>query len=743
MRFFIFLLMGLFSVTAQAQPLPAWVHEYHLNNGADDRLYDVFHTMDDGWACGGGTATAQNRADFWLLKVSHGGEEEFSRSYTNNDGAAVSETVYSLIQTDDGGYLLGGEGHSQSSDMMVVLTDADGEQIWLRFYGGERLERCLAVIELKDGNFLLAGYTTSFGAGHYDGWLVKIDNDGEIIWDHTYGSNLREEFYALREVDDGFLIAGRRRTEGDQDFWLVRTNELGEQLWERTYGIEDCAEYLECMTSCRNGGFILSGTSAQLAKPYIVRINNQGNVLWESHFTDIREIICNVNGGSITQLPDNGFAFAGRNNNVTMTLRLDEAGNYQWVHYNDFGASSHAYFISVLCDDEGGIIGTGYYDRRNQNDNDGLLVQLHPDRTPPYFDSYDPDSLQLTVLLNDTIAFNVDARDLQADSILYVWTLDADTVSTDTVWVKIFDEIGEWDVSCAISDRDPGEVITWHVTVSDFFISTASPESLEMTVRRGSVVPFKIELACVEPEAPTIEWSTINRDNDRLYLGEADSIEVTFDLAGDWAVEAEEIWSDERESIHWVVTVRSAVWWWLPREENLEVIENELRDFTVFPFNPESDSLNVAWWFDRDSLDCDDETLTLDFFEINELGEHVLTTIVHDGIEADTISWQINVIEFSSVSQEATYPTELSLSSPFPNPFNSTTTIGYSVPVAGMVSLAVYDLSGREVARLANGVMPAGTHEAVWVAEGMSSGVYVVKLVAGEKTAMSKVVLVR
>ncbi len=91
----------------------------------------------------------------------------------------------------------------------------------------------------------------------------------------------------------------------------------------------------------------------------------------------------------------------------------------------------------------------------------------------------------------------------------------------------------------------------------------------------------------------------------------------------------------------------------------------------------------------------------------------------------------------------APVPNDFSLQNIYPNPFNATTTIGYSLPAAGNVLLAVYDLAGREVARLVNGVKPAGTHEAVWVADGIASGVYVVRLVAGEKTAMSKVVLVK
>ncbi len=81
-----------------------------------------------------------------------------------------------------------------------------------------------------------------------------------------------------------------------------------------------------------------------------------------------------------------------------------------------------------------------------------------------------------------------------------------------------------------------------------------------------------------------------------------------------------------------------------------------------------------------------------------------------------------------AIANDATTPSAFALSSPFPNPFNSTTTIGYSLPAAGVVSLAVYDLSGREVALLVDGVMSAGTHEAVWVAEGMASGCYTVQL---------------
>ncbi len=122
---------------------------------------------------------------------------------------------------------------------------------------------------------------------------------------------------------------------------------------------------------------------------------------------------------------------------------------------------------------------------------------------------------------------------------------------------------------------------------------------------------------------------------------------------------------------------------------------------------------------------------------INEAGQFLVADLTNFGVYElyDTLSVICDGIRVQ--------PDCFSLSSPFPNPFNSTTTIGYSLPAAGMVSLAVYNLAGREVTRLVDGVKPAGTHEVVWTADGVASGVYVVKLAAGEKTAMSKVVLVR
>ncbi len=139
-------------------------------------------------------------------------------------------------------------------------------------------------------------------------------------------------------------------------------------------------------------------------------------------------------------------------------------------------------------------------------------------------------------------------------------------------------------------------------------------------------------------------------------------------------------------------------------------------------------------------------------FEMEEVGFYDTPGMAeHVALGADDVIYVADMNELGiyqyippeSVNGEVTVPLEFRIVSAFPNPFNNTTTIGYSLPAAGVVSLAVYDLSGREVVNLAEGMMPAGTHEAVWTADGMASGVYVVKLEAGGVSAREKVVLVR
>ncbi len=95
------------------------------------------------------------------------------------------------------------------------------------------------------------------------------------------------------------------------------------------------------------------------------------------------------------------------------------------------------------------------------------------------------------------------------------------------------------------------------------------------------------------------------------------------------------------------------------------------------------------------------------------------------------------------VNGDSPLPLNFSLQPPNPNPFNSATTIRYSLPAAGRVSLAVYDLQGRLVEKLVEGIIPAGRHEVCWNAESNPAGIYFLGLTSGEFMDSRKVLLMR
>ena len=97
----------------------------------------------------------------------------------------------------------------------------------------------------------------------------------------------------------------------------------------------------------------------------------------------------------------------------------------------------------------------------------------------------------------------------------------------------------------------------------------------------------------------------------------------------------------------------------------------------------------------------------------------------------------------SRESRNNTLPTTYDISDAYPNPFNPVTNFEYTMPEDGMVQVAVYDISGRMVAELVNGYMSAGTYPVTWNADNLSSGVYMLQMIAGEFLAVQKVMMIK
>jgi hypothetical protein len=137
---------------------------------------------------------------------------------------------------------------------------AQPDSLWSRTYGGDHHDGCNSLVQTANGGFALAGSTSSFGTGG-DFWLVRTDANGDSLWSRTYGGQDYDYCNSLLQTaDGGFALAGVTESfgAGDHDFWMVRTDENGDSLWSRTYEGQDWDE-CQSLIQTADGGFALAG----------------------------------------------------------------------------------------------------------------------------------------------------------------------------------------------------------------------------------------------------------------------------------------------------------------------------------------------------------------------------------------------------------------------------------------------------------------------------------------------------
>jgi hypothetical protein len=186
----------------------------------------LVQTGDGGYALAGSKATEYAGYDFWLVKTDANGNVQWSNTY----GGTGSDWATALVQTADGGYALAGTTTSYGagrSDFWLVKTGANGDAQWRRSYGGTGDEGAESVVQTSDGGYALAGTTDSLGAGSEDFWLVKTDASGNALENRTFGGVDEDRFYGLVQTGDGgYALAGYTESYsvGYYDFWLVKTD---------------------------------------------------------------------------------------------------------------------------------------------------------------------------------------------------------------------------------------------------------------------------------------------------------------------------------------------------------------------------------------------------------------------------------------------------------------------------------------------------------------------------------------
>jgi|TARA_B110000902_G_scaffold242124_1_gene293168 hypothetical protein len=353
-----------------------WVLKFDENNQlqwsnsyggtSDERGQSIIQTNDSGYFISGFSKSSDEDVstnfgsnDYWVAKLDATGNILWEKSF----GFSGTDQAFSSIQTLDGGYLITGtldvtassqQGNDRSSlssrhaggDYWAIKLDASGTKQWRRFFGGSNTDSANDVIQTEDSGFLMVGLSDSIdidisnNKGTYDFWVVKINSNGELVWEKSYGGEESDQAYEITKTSDGnFVITGDTRSDnldvitnyGSADIWTIKISPLGEIIWKKTFG-GSSFDSSKAIIPSRDGGFYIAGNSRSINNDltsnkgnndvWVLKISESGNLEWQK----------SIGGTEI----DLAFGIAELNNNSIVVVGESWSSNNEVLENKGF-----------------------------------------------------------------------------------------------------------------------------------------------------------------------------------------------------------------------------------------------------------------------------------------------------------------------------------------------------------------------------------------------------------------------
>lgn len=341
-------------------------------------------------------------------------------------GGSYYDKAQSVIELNDGGYLIAGNSQSSNQDLSfnhgqfdwwIIRLNNTGNIVWKKTLGGMGYDYLHQAIKTPDGKFLCVGETQSNNGditgfiGQIDFWVVEIDLSGNIIWKKCYGGTGIDRAYSACTTDDGnMIIAGMtesglphiQNNHGVSDYLIMKIDLQGNVLWQKTYGgsnVDEC----KSIKKSGDGGYILSGNSSSAngdrtsnkgeLDVWIVKINANGILQWQANFggsnSDYANAIMEDSEGNIMVAGETYSTDmdASENHNIGMTrdyfiLKLSAQGQKLWTKC--YGGSDNEYARGIIetSGKEYVIVGESYSNNgqapNNKGSADFWLIKVNP-----------------------------------------------------------------------------------------------------------------------------------------------------------------------------------------------------------------------------------------------------------------------------------------------------------------------------------------------------------------------------
>lgn len=287
-----------------------WSETIGILNG-----YSIVQTSDKGFAIGGYTALCPScRRNMCIVKLDSTG----ALSWAETIGGTAKDTAYSLIETTDKGFVLAGTSTSfgaGGTDIYIVKLDSAGNLKWTRTIGGTGNESAYSIKQTLDKGYGIAGITNSFGAGGYDMYVIKLDSAGNLKWTITMGSvNNEIAKSVITTSDSSLIIAGSTISGSNEKVCVAKLSSTGALDWYHI--ISGDSSCINSITQVRSGEYAAIGATSYfgsgLSDVYFLLLDTLG-----------KTCVINNLGGGITSVDSGRINSGGTVNSFTPTINTD------------------------------------------------------------------------------------------------------------------------------------------------------------------------------------------------------------------------------------------------------------------------------------------------------------------------------------------------------------------------------------------------------------------------------------
>jgi len=589
---------------------------------------------------------------------------------------------------------------------------------WCNYYNQTIEDVGNCVSRTSDDGYIIAGRTGVQSLSGCDLILIKTDQDGNMIWANTYGCPYNDEGLSVIETSDGcYLVTGitnRIYTAYTCDAWVMKVDADGFIIWERVFNWGDIDKATDVVET-ESGDFVITGlAAAQYPWFYgdllLLKLNSNGEDIWTRQYHyDNRDC-----GHAIDLVSDGGFIIAGVTDEDEYSdigkkfiMRTDANGDTLWTFCQDSGI-----LYDVLATSDGGFVSCGYSNSFSYGSKDMYVVKLDDSGQVLWEDvwgaSYQDCGFGI-VEIESGDYFAVGWTPNGYSPQLFFVKINSDG-STAASWCSLFDDLHEAN-AVTLSSRGNYIVTGLGVTSSGGF-DVLLLETDEFNSVVAEIIPHEPEII-IPPEGGSFTYDIEIKN------------ETTNDLTVNVSIYMTRLFYDYPHPV--AVKPNISI------DAGTQITRLDLEQ--TIPGNFEPDIYKYVIWV-RDAATSSLLAQDIIFFEkLGEPGGQEACSLT--GNKPELLGWENSRI--SSVSK----PNEIELISAYPNPFNPSTTIRYSVPEAADVKLTVYDVSGRFVAEVIDGYQDAGMHTVAFDGSNLVSGLYIYRLTAGNQVASGKMMLIK